>query len=76
MSDLKDKVYIDNDIWLKVIDRVAPWFNDRDDAINWFFYQNLSYFGGATAEEVMTARRERGYRALLEYIDLKEKGML
>lgn len=46
MSDLKDKVYIDNDIWLKVIDRVAPWFNYKDDVLNWFFYQNLSYFGG------------------------------
>lgn len=77
MSDVKYKIDdINNEAWLKVLDRVMPWFNDKDDALNWFLYQKLSFFGGATAEEVLTARKDRGYNAILEYIELKEYGKL
>lgn len=77
MSDVKYKIdEIDNETWLKVLDRVMPWFNDKDDALNWFFYQKLYFFGGVTPEEVLTMRGDRGYIALLEYIELKENGEL
>lgn len=75
-NELMNHVYVENELWKKVIERVQPWFNDKDDALNWFFYQNLSFFGGVTAEEVLTLRGDRGYRALLEYIELKENGKL
>ena len=35
MSDFKNRVYLDDEIWLKVIDLVVSWFNDKDDALNW-----------------------------------------
>lgn len=76
MSDVMRVVKVENVLWQQVIDRVQPWFNDKDDALNWFFHQKLSFFGGVTAEEVLTMRGDRGYRALLEYIELKENGKL
>lgn len=76
MNELIHTVKVENELWNKVIERVQPWFNDKDDAYNWFFHQKLSFFGGVTAEEVLTMRGDRGYRALLEYIELKENGKL
>lgn len=52
--------------------RVAMWFDDNDDATNWFMYQKLSHFGGMTPEEVLEEDAFRGYNALVQYANKKE----
>jgi hypothetical protein len=72
MSITSTDIYIKNQFQLKIMERIAMWFDDNDDASNWFFYQRLTYFGGMTAEEVLTKDAEDGYHAIIEYANLKE----
>jgi len=71
MNDASTDIYIKNQFQLKIMERIAMWFNDADDAENWYMYQRLSHFGGMTAEQVLT-ESAGGYYALLEYATLKE----
>jgi hypothetical protein len=64
--------YVTNQRHIKFMMRISPWFNDRDDADNWYSYQKLSYFGGMTAEEVLIENGINGYESLLEYANKKE----
>ena len=64
--------YTKNQRQVKFMMRITPWFNDSDDADNWFSYQKLSYFGGMTAEEVLIENGANGYESLMEYANKKE----
>ena len=72
MNDASTDIYIKNQFQLKIMKRVAAWFDDKDDCENWFFYQKLSHFHGMTAEEVLLELGASGYNALVEYADKKE----
>jgi len=72
MSSTSMDIFIKSQFQLKVMARVAIWFDDKDDLNNWFFYQKLSYFDGMTAEEVLLERGAAGYNELMQYIDKKE----
>ena len=72
MSATSTDLYIKKQFQLKIMERISMWFDDSDDARNWFFYQRLSYFGGMTAEEVLSEDASDGYHAIIEYANLKE----
>jgi hypothetical protein len=70
------EIYIKNQRQIKLMMRISPWFDDKDDATNWYLYQKLSYFGGMTAEEVLIQNGINGYESLMKYINKKELNQL